>query len=213
MLRQVVDPVSRVVNMLTTLSKIDIEAFGALVADESVAVSRQPEVHFHAFTTVWVTLLYAGGEDCGALSQATRLLIPTELQKMAADLSSYMEGHYNTLIHKKAAVRRRVMHAANRDLLEFVGEIADMARMLRRNYLLFSPPPEGEGGTVNPPRFTLLREFIGRRSASLLGWMDIGLDVLGFDSGSRTANKKRKVVTSKVSNNNNGRVILLWGLM
>ena len=34
--------------------------------------------------------------------------------------------------------------------------------------------------------------------------MDTGLHVPGSGSGSRTANKKRKVVTSKVSNNNNG---------
>ena len=50
MLRWVVNPTSHVVNMLTTLSKIDIEAFGPPVADGSVAVSRQPEVHFYAFT-------------------------------------------------------------------------------------------------------------------------------------------------------------------
>ena len=52
MLRRVVHPTSHVVNMLTTLSKIDIEAFGPPVADGSVAVSRQPEVHFHAFRGV-----------------------------------------------------------------------------------------------------------------------------------------------------------------
>ena len=70
MLRRVVDPTSHVVSMLITLSKIDIEAFGPPVADGSVAVSRQPEVHFHAFTTVWVTLLDTGGKDGGALSQS-----------------------------------------------------------------------------------------------------------------------------------------------
>ena len=80
MLRRVVDPTSRVVNMLTTLSKIDIEAFGPLVADGLVTVSRQPKVHFHAFMTAWVNLLDAGGEDGGALSQARRLIIITELQ-------------------------------------------------------------------------------------------------------------------------------------
>ena len=204
MLRRVVDPTSRVVNMLTTLSRIDIEAFGPPVADGSVAVSRQPEVHFHAFTTVWVTLLDTGGEDGGALSQASRLVLTTELQKMAADLSSYMREHYNTLIHKEAAVRRWVIHAANRDFLEFVGEIADMARKLRRKYPS-SPPPEDESETGNPPRFTLLRELIGRSSASLLGQMDTGLDVSGSGSGSGTVNTKRRVTTRKVANNNNGR--------
>ena len=107
-----------------------------------------------------------------------------------------MQEHYNTLICKEAAVRRRVIHATNGDLLEFVGEIADMARELRRKYPS-SPPPECEGGTANPPRFTLLRELIGRSSASLLGRMDTGLYVPGL------ANKKRKGVTSKVANNNN----------
>ena len=78
----------------------------------------------------------------------------------------------------------------------------------------FSPPPEGEGGTVNPPRITLLRELIGRSSASLLGRMDIGLDVPGSGSGPGLANKKRKVVTSKVANsNNNGRSNSSWGLV
>ena len=176
MLRRVVDPTSCVVNMLTTLSKIDIEAFGPSVVDGSVAVLRQSEVHFHAFTTAWGTLLDAGGEDGGALSQARRLIITTELQKMTADLSTSMREHYNTLIHKKVAVRRRVIHAANRDLLEFVGKIADMARELRRKYPS-SPPSEGEGGTANPPWFTLLRELIGWSSASLLGGMDTGLGV------------------------------------
>ena len=95
---------------------------------------------------------------------------------MAEDLSSYMQEHYSTLIYKEAAVRRRVIHAANRDLLEFVGEIADIARELWRKYPS-SSFPEGEGGTANPPRFTLLRELIGRSSASLLGRMDTGLDV------------------------------------
>ena len=124
---------------------------------------------------------------------------------MAADLSSYMREHYNTLIYKEAAVRRRVIHAANRDLLEFVGEIADMARELRRKYPS-SPPPDGEGGTANPPRFTLLKELIGRSSASPVGRMDTGLDVPGSGSGPGLANKKRKVVTSKVVNDsNNGR--------
>ena len=136
-----------------------------------------------------------------------------EDEKMAEDLSSYMREHYNTLIYKEAAVRRRVIHAANRDLLEFVGEITDMARELRRKYPS-SPPPEGEGGAANPPRFTLLREFIGRSSASLLGRMDTGLDVLGSGSGPELANKKRKVVTSKVAdNNNNGRSKSSWGLV
>ena len=124
-----------------------------------------------------------------------------------------MREHYNTLVYKGAAVRRRVIHAANRDLLEFVGEIADMARELRRKYPS-SPPPEGEGGTANPPRFTLLREIIGRSSASLLGRMDIGLDVPGYGTGPGLANKKRKVVTSKVAdNNNNGRPKSSWGLV
>ena len=162
MLRWVVDPTSRVVNMLT---KIDIEAFGPPVADGLVAVSRQPEVHFHAFTTAWVTLFDVGGEDGGALFQARRLVITTELQKMALDLSSYMREHYNTLIHEEAAVRRQVIHAANKNFLEFVGKTADMARELRRKYPS-SPPSEGQGGTANPPRFTLLRELIVRSSAS-----------------------------------------------
>ena len=106
---------------------------------------------------------------------------------MAADKSSYMREHYNTLTHNEAAVRRRVMDAANRDFLEFVGEMEDMARERRRKYPSFLPP-EGEGEKANPPRFTLLREFIGRRSASLLGRMDTGLDVLGSDSGSGMRN-------------------------
>ena len=87
---------------------------------------------------------------------------------MAADLSFSMREHYNTLIHKEAAVRRRVILAANRDVLEFVGETADMARKLRPKYPS-SPLPESEGGTANPPWFTLLRELDGRSSASLLG--------------------------------------------
>ena len=170
-------------------------------------------MHFHTFTTAWVMLFDVGGEDGGALSQARRLIITTELKKMAEDLSSYMREHYNTLIYKEAAVRRRVIHTANRDLLEFVGEIADMARELRRKYPS-SPPPEGEGGTANLPRFTLLRELIGRSSASLLGRMDIGLDVPGYGTGPGLANKKRKVVTSKVAdNNNNGRSKSSWGLV
>ena len=98
MLRRVVNPTSHVVNILTTLSKIDIEAFAPFVADGLVAVSRQPEVHFHAFTAAWVMLLDVGGEDGGALSQAKRLIITTELKKMAEDLSSYLREHYNTLI-------------------------------------------------------------------------------------------------------------------
>ena len=213
MLRRVVNPTSHVDNMLTSLSKIDIEAFGPLVAEGSVAVSRQPEAHFHTFTTAWVKLLDVGGEDGGALSQAKRLIITTELKKMAEDLSSYMREHYNTLIYKEAAVRRRVIHAANRDLLEFFGEIAGMARELRRKYPS-SPPPEGEGGTANPPRFTLLRELIGRSSASLLGRMDTGLDVPGSGSGPGLANKKSKVVTSKMANNNNNeRSNSSWGLV
>ena len=211
MLRRVVDPTSQV-NMLTTLSKIDIEAFGPPVADGSVAVSGQPEVHFHAFTTAWATLLDAGGEDGGALFQARRLIITTELQKMADDLSSYMREHYNTLIRKEAAIRRRVIHAANKDLLEFVGEIADMARELRRKYPS-SPHSDGEGGTANPSRFTLLREIIGRSSASLLGRMDTGLDRPGSGSGPGTASMKRKVVTSKVANKNNGCTNSSWGLV
>ena len=81
MLRRVVNPTSHVVNMLTSLSKIDIEAFGPPVAEGSVAVSRQPEVHFHTFTTAWVMLLDVGGEDGGALSQARRLIITTKLKK------------------------------------------------------------------------------------------------------------------------------------
>ena len=81
MLRRVVNPTSHVVSMLTTLSKIDIEAFGPPVADGSVAVSRQLEVHFHAFTTAWVMLLDVGGEDGGAIIQARRLIITTELKK------------------------------------------------------------------------------------------------------------------------------------
>ena len=213
MLRWVVNPTIQVVSMLTSLSKIDIEVFGPPVAEGAVAVQRQPEVYFHTFTTAWMMLLDVGGEDGGALSQARRLIITTELKKMAEDLSSYMREHYNTLIYKEAAVRRRVIHAANRDLLEFVGEIADMARELRRKYPS-SPPPEDEGGTANPPRFTLLRELIGRSSASLLGRMDIGLDVPGYGTGPGLANKKRKVVTSKVAdNNNNGRSKSSWGLV
>ena len=101
----------------------------------------------------------------------------------------------------------------NRDFLEFVGEIADMVRELRRKYPS-SPPPEGEGETANPPRFTLLRELIGRSSASLLGRMDNGLDVPGSGSGPGLANKKRKVVTRKAANNNNnGRSNSSWGLV
>ena len=131
---------------------------------------------------------------------------------MADDLSSYMREHYNTLIHKEAVVRRRVIYAANRDLLEFVGEIADMARGLQRKYP-FSPPSEGEGGTANPPRFTLLRELIGWSSASLLGRMDTGPDVPASGSGPEMANKKKRVVTSKVFNNNSGRANSSWGLV
>ena len=51
---------------------------------------------------------------------------------MAADLASYRREHYNTLIHKEVAVCRWIMYAANKNLIEFVGEIADTARELRR---------------------------------------------------------------------------------
>ena len=78
-----------------------------------------------------------------------------------------------------------------------------MARELRRKYPS-SPPSEGDGGAVNP-RLTLLRELNGRSSASFLGRIDTGLDVPSSGSGPRTVNKKRKVVTSKVAYNNNGR--------
>ena len=87
MLRRIVNPTSQVVSMLTSLSKIDIEVFGPPVAEGSVAVPRQPEVHFHTFTTAWVMLLDVGGEDGGVLSQARRLIITTELKKMAEDLT------------------------------------------------------------------------------------------------------------------------------
>ena len=202
MLRRVVDPTSHVVDVLTTLSKIDIEAFDPPVAGGSVDVSRQPKAHFHAFTTAWMTLLDGGGDDGGVLSQARRLIITTELRKRVEDLSSYMREHYNTLTYKEATVHRRVIHAANKDSLEFVGKIAAISRELQRKYP-FSPPPKGEGGTVNPPRFTLPRVLIGRSSASLLGRMDTGLDVSDSGSGPGMANKKRRVVTSKVANNNN----------
>ena len=88
MLRRVVNPTSQVVSMLTSLSKIDIEVFAPPVAEGAVAVPRQPEVHFHTFTTAWVMLLDVGGEDGGALSQARRLIITTELKKMAEDHES-----------------------------------------------------------------------------------------------------------------------------
>ena len=85
-----------------------------------------------------------------------------------------------------------------------------MARELRCKYPS-SPPPEGEGETANPPRFTLLRELIGRSSASLLGRMDTEFDVPGSGSDPGLANKKRKVVTSKVANNE--RFNSSWGLV
>ena len=81
MLWRVVNPTSHVVSMLTSLSKIDIEAFAPPVAEGSVAVPRQPEVHFYTFTIAWVMLLAVGGEDGGGLSQARRLIITTELKK------------------------------------------------------------------------------------------------------------------------------------
>ena len=44
--------------------------------------------------------------------------------------------------------------------------------------------------------------------------MDTGLDVPGYGNGPGLANKKRKVVTSKVAdNNNNGRSKSSWGLV
>ena len=47
MLRRVVNPTSHVVNMLTTLSKINIEAFAPPMADGSELVLRQPEDQFN----------------------------------------------------------------------------------------------------------------------------------------------------------------------
>ena len=90
-----------------------------------------------------MTLLDVGGEDGGGLSQARRLIITTELQKMAVDLSSYMREHYSTLICEDAAVRRQVIHASNRSLLEFVGEIADTAQ--RDNVAPPATPSSGNG--------------------------------------------------------------------
>ena len=89
-----------------------------LAAAVAVAVSRQPEVYFHAFMTAWVMLLEVGGEDGGALSQTRQRIITTKLKQMPEDLSFYMREHYNSLIYNEAAVRRRVIHAAKRDLLE-----------------------------------------------------------------------------------------------
>ena len=44
--------------------------------------------------------------------------------------------------------------------------------------------------------------------------MDTGLDVPGSGSGPRLANKKRKMVTSKVADNsNNGRSKSSWGFV
>ena len=87
---------------------------------------------------------------------------------MADDLSSYMREHYNILIHKEATVCRRIIHATNRDLLEFVGDIANMAQEPRRKYPSFFSS-EGESGTASPPRFTLLRELIGRSTPAYSG--------------------------------------------
>ena len=43
--------------------------------------------------------------------------------------------------------------------------------------------------------------------------MDTGIDTPGSGSGPEMANKKRKVVTSKVANNNNGRASSSWRLV
>ena len=124
-----------------------------------------------------------------------------------------MREYYNTLIYKEAAVRRRVIHATDRDLLEFVGEIVDMARELRRTYPS-SPPPEGEGGTANPPRFTLLRELIVRTSASLLGRMTPDSTSPAPAAAPGWTNIKRNVITSKGANkSNDGRSNSSWGLV
>ena len=64
LLRFVVDPNKRVLEMITPLmSKIDIDAFGPLVEQGTTAVSQAPEVHFQTFIDVLVMLVRQSEEE------------------------------------------------------------------------------------------------------------------------------------------------------
>ena len=65
---------------------------------------------------------------------------------------------------------------ANRDINDFFGLLLDAAAPVKRQFPN-AAPPEGVCAALIPPAFTLLRELTSRGSCSLLGRMNIALEV------------------------------------
>ncbi len=178
LLRHVVDPNKRVLEMITPpMAKIDMDAFTPPVEPGTTAVARAPEVHFQTFVNVLIMIIKQGEEEAATgASQSRREFLIVELRAMATALNEYMTTHFNSLLPKQEVVRRRVLFEANRDINEFFGGVFDAAAPVKRKFPT-SAPPEGACPALTAPAFTHLRELTARGSHSLLGKMDIGLEV------------------------------------
>ena len=177
LLRFVVDPNKRVLEMITPpMANIDIDAVRPPVQQGTTAVSRAPEVRFQTFIDVLVMLVRQGEEQATGASQGRRDHLVQELQTMAKSLNEYMTTHFNFLLPKQKAVRRRVIYEANRDINEFFGFVFDAAAPVKRQFST-SAPTEGVCAALSSPTFTHLRKLISRGSYSPLGRMDTALEV------------------------------------
>ncbi|CAN0388892.1 unnamed protein product, partial [Laminaria digitata] len=192
MIRFIADPSQRLIDMITPpIANIDMDAFSPPVEQGTSAVSRTPEVHFQTFVNVLVKLIQQGDADSkGGVSQGRRDGLIEEFQTMAKTLSEYMTTHFNSLLPKQQLVRGRVIFAANRDINDFFGLLLDTAAPVKRAFPNAAPPEGGCAG-LTPPAFTLLRELTSRGSCSLLGRMDIALEVPRL-GGATTAAKQLK---------------------
>ena len=105
---------------------------------------------------------------------------------------AYMNTHFNTLLLRQQKVRVRVIFAANRDIDDFFGLVFDAAVPVKSAFPN-SVPPEGECAGINAPAFTMLRELTSRGSFSVLGRVDIALEVPRLGGVTAAANPlKRK---------------------
>ena len=142
-------------NMLLTLSNINVLAFGPPVPEGWAQFPRHPAKHFAVFIKAFAIVMAYGTESASEISTIRTRGLLEEMRAVQGRLEKFTDHHAARLDPHNEDVDKRISDAINANLTDFLGALRDYAEALRQRHA-FLTPASGSCQPTKTPRFEQL---------------------------------------------------------
>ena len=139
LVRKMVEPTTKMLSVLLTLSGIDVLAFGPPVPEGWSQLPRHSANHSDIFIDALAIVKTYGTESSPGISATRRRGLLEKIRTIQERLEEFTDHHAARLDPHKVDVERRIADAINADLKDFLGVLRDDAEVLRQSHAFLAP--------------------------------------------------------------------------